>query len=156
MRLALLAVTFVASTTLAAPAPFAKPDSRPDRRTDWARLQGEWEMVKVSNRLGNLRPPPRDFSETLAISGNRFEQHWRDRRGPGSNSYSEGTFSLEPDATPRRITFHSRKGGVIKGIYRFQGDALVVRLGPSKKRPYDFDTSQEDSLTVVYRRKQRG
>lgn len=132
-----------ASCAVAAPAPFAKPERR-GLRTDLDRLQGVWALVPNEDRAG----------VTLSVEGSKFTLTLDRRR---AERYA---VTLDPTSSPRKIDLIERVGGkdeLIQGIYRFQGDMLVLRFGHAG-RPTDFaaaDGSRENATQHTFRRKSR-
>src|SRR4051794_31199163 len=110
MRYALLSSLLLsASVALSAPAPFI----RPDRSTDYARLQGTWtcEAGSCWGEGGWIPLGLRDLSD-LVIRGDRIV--W-------SADNVEG-FALHTKMTPRGIDFVSPLVGQVLGVYTLKDD----------------------------------
>jgi uncharacterized protein (TIGR03067 family) len=159
----------LAATAAGAPAPFAKPEGRPDRRGDWARLHGEWEAIGQEEGI------------SLRLTFTPGQLHRRDSWPvqSGERCEWEKVFAVQLDqqALPKRIEFTLQRlktrlgqeesewkdvkeltGREMKlfGVYRFDGEDLVICSGANfagKVRPTSFDADGWHTHLTVYRRK---
>jgi hypothetical protein len=125
----------IGAPVIAAPAPLA----RPDRKGDLARLQGEWEWEY-----------PNGGVERVTISGDRISWHLETGR-----VRSTATFRLR-HGTPKAIDMTWSGVWTLRGIYRRQGGAFVIRSATRQDvpPPSTFDGPDNgDRTTYTLRRK---
>jgi uncharacterized protein (TIGR03067 family) len=97
---------------------------------DYAQLQGRWIVLR--NEIKKQTTPP--------MHGRRFIFEGRTFR-IDTDQGSEG-YSVNETTQPRSIDFDDGRSPVIRGIYRIEGESLVICTGaPGAKRPKDFKTS---------------
>src|SRR5688572_10397654 len=97
-RTAILWVLAVVTASYGVPAPFPKPDSRPERVGELGRLQGEWEAVELADCQGRRKLDVEDVAAmTFVITGNRSRMRCVDSRGRWSEHESQLT--LDPTTT---------------------------------------------------------
>lgn len=144
--------TFLA-LTLCATFP-SEDDRRPTEaqlRRDHALLAGVWQYTEYL-----------DNGETLGMQLIRT-RYARDGRlsvanrvfqtvNPETGDVSLRAYRINPATTPRQIDFTTEDDQIQKGIYRFEGDDLLICYSkdPSAARPPDF-TSEFGSNRVFYR-----
>jgi RNA polymerase sigma factor (sigma-70 family) len=133
-----------------------KPDSQPNPATprdDRTAIQGNWVTSQplTSTRAGQPLPP-KDVPVVWKIEGDRIVET------VGSPTDEDGVrellqrFVLNPAATPRTIDLTSSAYGLIKGIYRLEGDTLTVCYGFGE-RPASFGRGGESGLVhMVFKR----
>jgi uncharacterized protein (TIGR03067 family) len=115
-----------------------------DRETvnDGTALQGEWEIVSAES---NGEPPPPGLlnGARFAFSGNRLTLIGK-----------EGEFQIDASKNPRQIDFICG-GNRQVGIYRLEGDRLLLCVGPADDRPREFKTKPrtDHSLFVLKRKR---
>src|SRR5258708_3182380 len=126
-----LALTAALALVAAAAAWFVPPPaaSDPPRASDLERLQGVWKI----SRAEFAGKPDSGMDLQLNFAKDRVEyQTWM--------VFHEGTLRLDTAAEPRRLDIKT-DAWVMRAIYRFDGDKLVVAGGsPSwdTERPADF------------------
>jgi uncharacterized protein (TIGR03067 family) len=118
----------------------------PIYKDDKDRLQGSWVAVSVDNG----RQLPQDFVAlfSLTIAGNKLT--WRTPWG-----LPESVFHLNESTRPKQIDMIDEDRHGQFGIYRFEGDRLVVCVGEDdeKERPMEFSSKGGKSrLVVVFKR----
>jgi uncharacterized protein (TIGR03067 family) len=102
--------------------------------TDLARMQGDWLMVGSSANGQTVDVVPEGLRQvagdtiTVTINGQVM---------------MEATFHLDPGTDPKAIDYSvfagPLKGTIVPGVYRFDGEKLVVCVGgPNGARPTDF------------------
>jgi serine/threonine-protein kinase len=117
-------------------------------KDDKERLQGHWVAESVENE-GNQLPPEACAKYTLTIT------HKRLKSTGFSSDRSEGTFHVDETVTPRQIDLIGEDRVSQFGIYRFDGDRLVVCMGDDdeKKRPTEFSSKGgKDRMVVVFKK----
>jgi uncharacterized protein (TIGR03067 family) len=128
-----------------APAPFPRP-RRTAEKDDLQRIQGTWEVIQYERGGSDLL---RSYKEVrIAFEGGRMTFHFDGRIG------SRWDFVLEPASRPRALTrtHVGSKGRVARGIYRFEGDRLILCDHHSGPRPTEFDSKGNHYLIVLRRR----
>jgi len=129
-----------------APAPVEKP-MRQDRRSDFEKLQGVWELAEIITCNG--RRSTIDPGELLlGIEGNQFWSH-----DPKTPSKIEGRLTIVPTSEPKQMDM-----GSDLCIYRLAGDILTIRSGDDGERPSNFASPHphirtDDVDIVIYKRK---
>jgi hypothetical protein len=134
-----LVLGLAASSALAAPAPFAR--TRPDRTTDYARLQGTWtcDAVYVWRETGWVNVVSPSASDVV-IRGDRIV--W-------CADTVEG-FTLHTKSSPRGIDFVSPSSGLFLGVYALSANTLsFVIAHHGHARP----TLDRGAWKMTYRRK---
>lgn len=109
---------------------------------DYARLQGTW--VVIHNEEKGV-PLTEMAGALFHFEGDRFHI--------GNETGSE-RFAIDETTSPKRIDFDDGRLPMIRGIYRFDGDRLVICSGDAgDPRPTEFKTSffSGDVLTVLER-----
>ncbi len=121
---------------------------------DLRKLQGEW--VDVDETYCGLKPfNPVPGSIVMTIDGNSFKVF------DGGIFVCDGTFVAYPQLRPRQIDLlyesGAARGKVGLGIYKFDGDRLIICSDVMGGRPPDF-VSKKDSFTslIVWERKMDG
>jgi uncharacterized protein (TIGR03067 family) len=107
-----------------------------ERASDRTLLQGKWGVDSEVAR-----------PVTLTFFGDNFEDRHRD---PTSGAIDAGIFKLDPSSQPKRITLHRKPvDGMIhvsEGIYRFEGEQLILCLDDHGGIPRDFEPHPELKL----------
>jgi RNA polymerase sigma factor (sigma-70 family) len=106
------------------------------------RLRGVWRVV--ASEMDGVK----DFDkgrghDRLVFAGDRVA-YWA-RKGS-----QEGRFRLDTAKTPNEIDIDFDGGGVLKGIYEFDGARLRFCWTKGGRRPASFDTSAGELLTFLY------
>lgn len=116
-----------------APAPLPRRERRDtDSRPDLQRLQGTWDVLE--RQRGGVRQPPEKAE--VRVTGTR----WTFAYASGAGSTWE--IHLDPTKTPRRITLALNHTHSLLGIYRLDGDTLIVcycQPNDHTDRPRRFD-----------------
>lgn len=127
----------------AAPATPASTSRRPTenevRRAHEA-LAGLWEVRSMVDNGQNIGPEliRKKFAEDGRVQiGSNFVSFV----GPGEGRKRVSVFQVDPAATPSQIDVTSEFDNVLKGIYKFDGDDLVLCLAKHSDvdRPATFD-----------------
>jgi uncharacterized protein (TIGR03067 family) len=145
MRYVLLAIVALSVPSLAdEPGP---NDARKDADT----LKGSWSMESLT--LSGREMPGGQVSEgRMVVEGDGITTTWA-----GRDTFA--TFKLDPAMTPRAIDITFKDGPLkdqtVKGIYRFDGDHLVMcrAAQPGRERPADFASNAGSGrILVVWKR----
>jgi len=109
----------------------ASPEPAPRLGGDYARLEGTW-VVTYNEAYG--WPLPERNGALFVINGDRIKR---------STDAGDQRFSLDESATPKRIDFYDEQQAAILGIYRLDGDELVICTngGAGEVRPSRFRTA---------------
>ena len=119
-----------------------------DRADDLTQLQGVWNVQKVevnSKPSAELGLHLKSKSIRFLVAGNVVTiETLPDKNDPIEVKVCE--IKLDPTQTPRRIKLtHSPQAGILvlqEGIYRLDGDQLIVVLAGEGRIPQDFKASE--------------
>jgi uncharacterized protein (TIGR03067 family) len=125
----------------------AVPVSAAETSTEAARLAGTWIALEAQR---DGAPDPEALGHRLTFAANRFTIEAK-----GKLLYA-GTYTLDPAAEPARIDFRhdegEAKGTVWEGIYRLEGEGLVIcddAFDPKRERPTQFTTSPSSGHVLI-------
>ena len=117
----------------------AIPVSAADTISEAARVRGTWIALEAQR---DGAPDQAALGHQLAFMANRFRIESK-----GKLLYA-GTYTLDPAVQPARIDFRhdegEAKGAIWEGIYRLEGDRLVIcddAFDPAREPPVKFTTS---------------
>lgn len=126
-----------------------KPAEKP-AASDVKKMQGKWRVVSVAEKGRKSTP-----DEVKGMSWT-FEADIIIGKDPNPEPKKLGTFKLDPEKTPRQIdiTIEERS---FKGIYKFEGDQLIICLrDPEKGRPTEFTAEKgNDQGLIVLEREEK-
>lgn len=141
--LSLAAVCFV--TVFLAGCEGGGSNSAESQLPDQERVQGRWKIMgkggKRGERVTELKEDPTNIE--IVFEGDQYTYSKSDSK----------TFTLDPTASPKRITFDYMSGTSKErgfGIYKFEGDRLILcTQGINEAYPESFrmDTS-DDGRTI--------
>jgi uncharacterized protein (TIGR03067 family) len=106
----------------------------PAANRDEDRLQGTWRAVQAEY-AGAASTPKELTSVTVTFAGERMNVTFAD------GTKGEGTFTLNPTASPKQITVKAitENNQAMEGIYQFEGERLNLCIGGgSDSRPTEF------------------
>jgi RNA polymerase sigma factor (sigma-70 family) len=131
----------------AAGAPATPAHAAPaDVRTDAQRLRGVWELVWSVND-GEKVPEDQVRGVRLELTDTAF------RSDCAGDLFRESTYTIDPTRDPRRLDFTNRGEFVphlCQGIYRFEGDELVLCYPrPNAERPANFASEPGSGVTLT-------
>jgi uncharacterized protein (TIGR03067 family) len=113
-------------------------------------LAGSWQFVSIDDKGEKLGPRlvetrfARDGILTIA-----------DRRmtivNPVTGEQRTATYRIDPSKTPRRIDLFTRDDRILRGIYKFENDNLIICLQPvdGSDLPQDFSSPLGSDLILV-------
>jgi uncharacterized protein (TIGR03067 family) len=113
-------------------------------------LAGSWQFVSIDDKGEKLGPKlvetrfARDGILTVA-----------DRRmtiiNPVTGEQRTATYRIDPSKTPRRIDLFTRDDRILRGIYKFESDSLIMCLQPGegKDLPQEFSSPAGSDLILV-------
>ncbi len=120
--------------------------------SDRDRIQGSWAVVSV-DRTGPAVPAGALTDQKLTITGKTFQ----------FGDADVGTIVLDPNTSPKQIDLLRDQGRIAAdslfgrigpiGIYRFDGDQLVLCVGEEKDRPRAFAPNSAFPSRMVIRLK---
>jgi uncharacterized protein (TIGR03067 family) len=131
--------------------------SAPQAVNDKDRLQGHW----VAESVDNGRQLPKDFVALFSITIDSNKVIWRTPPlsptvSGEQTSRKPSVFHLNETATPKQIDMIDEDRHGQFGIYRFDGDRLVICMGEDavKDRPKEFSPRGGKSrLVIVFKRR---
>jgi uncharacterized protein (TIGR03067 family) len=121
-------------------------------------LAGSWEFISLTEKGETLGP---------ALIRNRFARDGvlavADRKmtivSPDTGEKRSATYRIDPTKSPLQIDLVTRNDRIFRGIYKFEGENLVLCLQPgdSASRPSEFSVSEGSdrilaTLTTMTRR----
>ncbi|MDX2036971.1 MAG: TIGR03067 domain-containing protein [Isosphaeraceae bacterium] len=113
-------------------------------------LNGDWEILSLVEDGESLG---RELIREKLAAGGRVTISDRTFRvtNPETHETRVSPFRLDITRNPRRIDVTTREDRTVGGIYRFEGDELLVCLEtfPDSGYPADFDASPGSSRTLV-------
>jgi RNA polymerase sigma factor (sigma-70 family) len=130
----------------------ASPRSPKGGQTDAERLQGPWTLV-WSIADGQRAPEATTPALTMMLTDKNFQSDW-------VKLFRQSTYELDPTQDPRWIDLIAGSeypGHVSRGIYRFEGDDLMLCLArPNAVRPVGFESKPGSGVTLgLWRRADR-
>jgi uncharacterized protein (TIGR03067 family) len=134
------------------PKPAPKPDPKPvdpTKPSDREQAQGIWALERFNDRGRELDAEQVRLNRMMLVwQGDRYDYCWQ------GEVQQQGTFHLDPSASPKRIEKKPLPGEIdlpMKGIYEINGDTL--RLALSVTTSYPADISPDPSTVILeYRR----
>ena len=109
-------------------------------------LAGSWQFLSINDKGEKLGPRlvetrfARDGILTIA-----------DRRmtvvNPVTGEQRTATYRIDPSRSPRRIDLITRDDRILRGIYKFDDDNLVLCLQPDESRNVPADSSTAENPT---------
>jgi uncharacterized protein (TIGR03067 family) len=120
------------------------PEGQPaENLSDRDRLQGSWSVASV-DRAGEPVHPNLLKEMKLIFEGKEF----RFSSDGSKIGEDRGSFTIDPSTSPKRIDMPRDLGQITadsnfgrigpNGIYRFDGDDLILCMGEEKERPKEF------------------
>jgi len=118
------------------------------------KIEGKWKAVKAM--VDGKEEAPEGGEELIVeFVGNKMIVN----QGPAERGKVELEIAaLDPTTTPKCIDFKSlserpglQKGTVIEGIYKLDGDTLVIALNPlgGSDRPDKFESPKDSKFIVI-------
>ncbi len=113
-------------------------------------LAGSWQFISINDKGEKLGPRlvetrfARDGILTIA-----------DRRmtivNPVTGEERTATYRIDPSRNPRRIDLFTRDDRILRGIYKFENDNLVICLQPAegKDLPQEFSPPDGSDLILI-------
>ena len=111
-------------------------------------LAGSWQFLSINDKGEKLGPKlvetrfARDGILTVA-----------DRRltiaNPVTGEERSATYRIDPSKSPRRIDLFTRDDRILRGIYKFEGDNLVICLQPDENGNVPAEFSAPDGSDMI-------
>ena len=103
-------------------------------------LAGTWDVLEMVDDGETLS---RDLIRSKLAAGGRIRVVNRSFEivNPDTGEARTTAFRIDPSQNPRRIDVISRDDRILRGIYRFEGDELVIcqQSKPEEPRPDTFE-----------------
>lgn len=114
-------------------------------KTDLDQIQGGWQGTKLE--IGGKSPPAEVVERgKYVFKGNAITMF------EGDKIVGKVTFTLDPAKAPKAIditaTEDPQKGKTMLGIYRLEGDTLILCFG-TEQRPTEFSASAEKKTGIM-------
>ena len=115
--------------------------------TRCSRARGSLSRSTTKARIWDRDLLKRDSADGILTIG--------DRRltiaNPVTGDERSATYRIDPSRTPRRIDLFTRDDRILRGIYQFEGDNLVICLQPdeSKNLPTGFSSVDGADLILI-------
>lgn len=128
----------------------AKPTATELRRAHQM-LAGSWTIVAAKNDgddVGADLLRRKLVKDGLVVVKNRTITHVN----PETNETLVNAFTINPARTPREINLISIDDRTLPGVFKFEGDELVICFadGAKPERPKDFDSKPGSSRVVLH------
>ena len=107
-------------------------EAKSEAAKDLKKLQGEWIFKGVER------------TTTYTVKGNEYTFDFMGKP-------SKVTFKIDAAKEPKHIDLTGPRGTVRMGIYKLEGDTLIICTGNSA-RPTDFKAIQGESGMMVWKR----
>jgi uncharacterized protein (TIGR03067 family) len=111
-------------------------------------LAGSWQFLSINDKGEKLGPKlvearfARDGILTVA-----------DRRltiaNPVTGEARSATYRIDPSKSPRRIDLFTRDDRILRGIYKFEDDNLVICLQPDERKDLPAEFSAPDGSDMI-------
>jgi uncharacterized protein (TIGR03067 family) len=115
-------------------------DKSGENASDQDKMQGLWRAEEIT--LGRVLNREEVETFSLEIKGSKFELEGKLPR-ENSGVRFECTFHLDPTTNPKQIDLSCKAGGG-EGIYKFEGDTLVICVGSKGGRPSSFEMKKPE------------
>ncbi|MFO0889585.1 MAG: TIGR03067 domain-containing protein [Isosphaeraceae bacterium] len=122
-------------------------------RSAHAMLQGTWQLVSVVDN-GDVIGPQLIRRKMAKNGAFRVANRTITHTNPESGESKTIGYMINPAKSPRHIDLITQEERILKGIYKFEGDDLVVCYAnrDNRPRPEDFD-SPEGSFRILMKLK---
>jgi uncharacterized protein (TIGR03067 family) len=121
--------------------------ARDDVKKEKEKLKGSWSVVSVEVAPGEKGPSDKDVKEMKFLFGQTGEDSMSLKSGEKEDK--PGTFKIDPAKMPKEIDLVPQQGKAVKGIYKLDGDTLVVCATSRGDRPKEFKPNGEAKVSVV-------
>jgi uncharacterized protein (TIGR03067 family) len=111
---------------------------------------GSWQFLSINDKGENLGP--RLVETRFARDG---ILNVADRRmtivNPVTGEQRIATYRLDPSKSPRRIDLFTRDDRILRGIYKFENDNLILCLQPDEEKvvPQEFSSPDSSDLILI-------
>ena len=126
----------------------AKPDDKAAQE-ELKKLAGDWNCT--ASEFGGEKAPEAAYKGlTMTIKGDTFKVL------ADGKVIDEGTVKIDPTKNPKTLDLDSSKTKQprIRGIYKLDGDKLLICYGASNERPTEFASKKGTMLSLdTYERK---
>lgn len=127
----------------------SQPPSDPAAQAELEKFQGPWEFVSLE--VEGSKKPDSDFRKlSVVFRGNQWIV------SEGTDVAAQTTITLNPATNPKTIDAFPApgKGLPIHGIYKFEGDTLIIcdRGKDNGDRPTDFAEADSGAVLIVFKR----
>jgi uncharacterized protein (TIGR03067 family) len=113
-------------------------------KQDLLKMEGEWHVTKnITNGSELTDKQIKEADIKLVVKDAKYTVYF------GGMKITEGTVKLDATKSPRELDAVADDGKAMKGVYKYDGDELVVNFSqPGQDRPADF-TCKEGSNCIL-------
>ncbi len=125
---------------------------------DKEKMEGTWQVTAME--MGGIEAP-KDMVEKgkplMIFSGDKVTMDMP--AGPKERKKDEGTFTIDASKEPKTITMtptkESKDQKVMKGIYKFDGDTLIICGTEEKDAPKEFKSPKDSKVMMLTLKKEK-
>jgi uncharacterized protein (TIGR03067 family) len=118
-----------------------------DAKKEMAKFKGVWSIVSVDVAPGDKGPTEKELKEMKFVFGQPAENNVMMKFGDKEEKPS--TFTIDPSKTPKQIDIIPEGRKPAKGIYKLDGDTLVICANNKGDRPKDFKADKDSQTSIV-------
>lgn len=122
--------------------------AKDDAKKEMAKFKGTWSLVSVEVAPGEEGPSEKEIKGQKLVFGQTAEDSYISKTG--DREEKPGRFKLDPSKTPNEIDISPPDGRKrAQGIYKLDGDALVICATNKGDRPKEFKADKDTKTTVL-------
>jgi uncharacterized protein (TIGR03067 family) len=119
-----------------------------DAKKEMANFKGTWSLLSVVLPTGDKGPSENDIKEMKLVFGQPADDSMVMKFGDKGEKAS--TYKLDPSKSPKEIDMQPSGGPKLaKGIYKLDGDTLVICANNQGDRPKEFKADKASGTSVL-------